>query len=71
MITFFFYLNVTDPLLIIPLIFIFLPCVVKRLMITTKFCCENYKSWPVKSNAVNISEQKLKCITIVHIKITS
>ena len=46
--------------LIIPLIFIFLPCVVKRLMITTKFCGENYESRPVKSNTVNISEQKAK-----------
>ena len=29
-------------------------------MITTKFCCENYESRPVKSNTVNISEQKAK-----------
>ena len=52
--------------LIIPLIFIFLSCVVKRLMITTwllwklQFCRENYESRPVKSNTVNISEQKAK-----------
>ena len=50
MITFIFYLNVTDPL---PLIFIFY-LIMKRLMVTTNFAMKikdlgvNHKSQPVK-----------------------